>query len=451
MKRSLYVLFAILLVDQLDAGMMMPILPQLLTDAESEVLLIDPARTEGLGALLVALLGAAYALPAFFAQPLLGQLADRHGRKPLLIASFASSAASFFPFAWGATSGSVALLIVARVVDGIAAGNLLVAQAAVGDVTDEDSRTRYFGYFTASLSLGFVIGPLAGGYLGDPELASWTGPAAAFLVAGGLNVAALAGFALLFRETLADEERDGDDDDFTLARGFHNAREAFADGKRRPYYLILLCYIGGYTFFTTFYAVVLEERLDMDATDSGYFFSALGLALMLVQLFVVDRVERWAGSRKTLWLALFGVAAAMATLALARAPWLAYAAIVPFALGAGLVDPLIMSLLSRSASGREQGRIQGVRGSVDSLGRAVPPFLAGPLAAAGAANWAVLAGAGAMALGGALSLRLLAGDPERDDDGEDGEDGDAEAVPRRITHAGPEVGAPDGQADAVAT
>ena len=414
MPRSLWILFGILLVDQLDAGMMMPIYPLLFTDADSAELLIARDDVETTGMLWIAILGAAYAVPAFVAQPLIGQLSDRYGRRPLLLASFLSSALSFVLFGLGVTWGALWLLVVARVVDGIAAGNLLVAQASVADMSDAGQRTTYFGYFTGALSLGFVFGPLLGGFLGSPETYSWTGPATAFYFAGALNGLAVLAFYFVFRETLDESDRD-DEGEFEVAQSLHNAREAFSDERRRPYYLILLCYIGGYTFFMTFYAVVMEERLDMDAQQTGWYFSAMGLALMLVQVFLVKRLEDWLGASKTLWVAMFAVAGAVVAMGLAQEPWMAYAAILPFALASGLIDPLIMSLLSQSADEDQQGRIQGVRGSVDSLGRTVPPFLAGPIAAAGAANWAVLTGAGVMAVGGVLALRLLGGDASEDE------------------------------------
>ena len=441
MPRSIIVLLVILLIDQLDSGMMQPILPLLFTDAESPSLLIDANVAETQGMLWIAVMGAAYALPAFVMQPIIGQLADKYGRRPLLLASFVSSTIAFFVFAAGISYGMVWLLVLGRAIDGFAAGNMLVSQAAIADESDEESRTKYFGYLTAALSLGFVIGPLAGGYIGSPDTADWTGPATAFYLSGGLNALAVLGFAFLFKETLKDEDRD-EEDDFEVSRSFKNAKEAFSDKKRRPYYLILLCYIAGYTFFTTFYSVVLEEDLEMDAQQTGWFFSALGVGLMIVQLLFVDRFEKWFGPRKSLWLAMFTLCGAVVLMGLAQAPWMAYAGIVPFALAAGLVDPMIMSLLSKSAGGSEQGRIQGVRGSVDSAGRTFPPFLAGPIAAGGAANWAVLAGAGVMAIGGVAALRLLSKPDEEDEKdagdssggGDDDTDGDRQPkVVRRQT------------------
>ncbi len=290
------------------------------------------------------------------------------------------------------------------------------AQAAVGDLSGEEQRTRYFGFFTAALSLGFVLGPLIGGFLGDPEGASWAGPATAFYTAGGLNLLTTLLFAWLFAETLSDDDRS--DDEFAVGQSLSNARQAFADEERRPYYLVLLLYIAGYTFFTTFYSVVLEDDLEMSTVQIGWFFSAFGLALMAVQLGLVERVEQRVGPSRTLWLALFCAAGGTLIAALAQSAWMAYAALPLFALGAGLVDPLVMSLLSRSTDASSQGRIQGVRGSVDSLGRVGPPFLAGPLAAVGSAVWPVLAGAALMASGGVLALRLL-GDADGDDSGQE--------------------------------
>ncbi len=423
MSKAIFVLLGVLLIDQLDAGMMMPLFPALFTDADSPSLLFEPARAEEFGSYFIAILSLVYAVPAFLSQPILGQLADRYGRKPFLTIAFAGSMVSYFLFAIGVTTEQLWLLVVSRALDGFSAGNLLVASAALADLTSEEDRTRFFGYFTAALSLGFVFGPLLGGYLGDPEVASWTGPATAFYAAGVLNLLAVGLFAWLFKESLSEDDRT--EEDFRLGQSFENARTAFSDEKRRPLYLVLLLYIAGYTFFITFYSVVLEDDLGMKPTDTGTYFAAMGLALMLVQIFLVSRVEQWFGPAKTLWIALFLAAGTIVIMGVASAPWMAYAAIVPFALGNGLVDPLIASLISKSTDGKSQGRVQGVRGSVDSAGRVFPPLLAGPLAAAGSAVWPVLAGAGVMAAGGALALRLLAKEegPITDDTDGGGDDG----------------------------
>ena len=436
-RRTLAVLLTVLFVDQMNAGMLLPVLPALLTNPDSPAFLLSGEDARQTGLLLVAVLGAAFAVPAFLSQPVLGQLADRRGRRPLLLLAFSGSALSYVLFAWGAASESVGLLVASRFVDGLTAGNVVVAQAAVADVTDDDERTRYFGFFTAALSLGFVAGPLLGGFLGDPEGAGWTGPATAFWTAAALNGLVVVAFAFLFRETLGDDDRAGDDD-FRLGQAFTDARDAARDERRRPVYLLLFLYIAGFTFFDTFYNVVLEERVGMETQSVGVFFAVLGAGFMAVQLFLVDPVERWLGPGKAVGVALFVTAASIAAVALATAPWQAYAAVPFFALGNGLVEPLVASMISRSASGEAQGRVQGVRGSVDALGRAGPPFLAGPLAAAGSPVWPILVGAGFVAVaGGAAVVAVAGGDNAASDDGEPDDDGDGaggEAVPPPRPH-----------------
>ena len=419
MNRSILVLLSFIVIDQLDSGMATPLYPLLFTDPESPALLVEASTAESSGNWFLALLAAAYALPAFMLQLVLGQLSDRYGRKPMLLVSFATSALSYGLFALGVWQEAIWLLVVARIVDGTAAGNILVAASAVADSSNGEERTQFFGYFTAALSLGFVLGPLVGGYLGNPEGADWQGPATAFVVGGVLNVLVVGLFYLLFHETLDEDNRD-DGEEFSLGQSFRNARIAFADKDLRPYFLILGCFIFAFTTFLSFFNVVLSERFEFDSQATGWYFSGVGLALMLVQVFLVNRVEKWLGPQKLLWANFFLMGGATVAMALSPAPWLAVVCILPFALGTGMIEPMIQSLLTRSADESQQGRIQGVRGSVDSLARVVPPFLAGPIAAFGAAHWAVAGAGGVAILGGVLALRTLVTDERGTEEVRDG-------------------------------
>ena len=408
MTRSTWLLLAVVVVDQLDSGMATPIYPMLLTEPGSGSLLVSGRTAESAGVWLVALMGLAYAVPAFLFQPLLGQLSDRFGRKPLLLASFASSTLAYGVFAAAVWLDSLGGVLLARVVDGVAAGNILVAAGVVADRSDGSGRTRGFGLFTAALSVGFVLGPLAGGHLSDTTAAGWRGPGTAFAVAGTLNAVAMMAFWFGFRESLAAENRQTEA--FAWGKAFTDARDALTDERRRPIYGLLGCFIFAYTALLLFYNVLLAERFDLGPVGLGWFFAALGLGFTGVQVFLVDPVERWLGPRTTLCGVFFLMGGSILLMAGAWAPWVAFVALAPFALGAGLIEPLLQSLLSRSATGAEQGRVQGVRGSVDSLARVLPPLAAGPIAALGATRWAVVAAAVAAVAGGVLAVWLRVGD-----------------------------------------
>lgn len=411
MRRPLAVLLFAVFVDRLDFGVLIPVLPLLLADPSSPYYLLDGPESLDTGYVLLGLVGAAYAVSAFLAAPVLGQLADRYGRKPLLVVAFTGSALSYVLFGLGIVWESVPLLFVSRFVDGVTGGNVLVAQSALADLSEPEDRARTFGYFSAMLSLGFVFGPLAGGLLADPEIVSWFTPSLPFWIAAALGLANVALIAAYFEETL-EEPQEGE---VTAGLAFRRVREAFERPALRAAYLTEFLFIAGFTFFTTFFNVLLVERLGYDQSDIGLFFTALGSGFFVVQLFLVEPVRGWLGAVWTLRVALFGIAGTITLTAFVQETWQLYALVPLFALTNGLVGPNLAALVSRRASGAEQGRVLGIRSSVQSLGRSGPPFLAGPLAAAGSAATPILVGGGLAAVAAAAFTALVRPDDVSDD------------------------------------
>ena len=414
-RRPLAVLLFAVFVDRLDFGVLIPILPLLLADPSSPYYLLDGPESLDTGYVLLGLVGASYAVSAFLAGPLLGQLADRYGRKPLLMVAFTGSAASYVLFGLGIVWESIPLLFVSRFVDGLTGGNVLVAQSALADLTEPDDRARVFGYFSAALSLGFVFGPLAGGLLGDPEVVSWFTPALPFWIAAGLGVVNVGLLAALFPETLEEP----DEGDLSLGLAFRRVRDAFEIPTLRSAYLTELLFLAGFTFFTSFFNVLLIDRLGYDQSDIGLFFTALGSGFFLVQAFLVEPVRARFGTVPTLRVALFGIAATIAATAFVQETWQLYALVPFFALSNGVIGPNLAALVSRQAPSEEQGRVLGIRSSVQSLGRSGPPFLSGPLAAVGSPATPVLVGAGLAAVAAATFAALV-----RPGDGGGAEDDD---------------------------
>jgi|694.fasta_scaffold151047_2 DHA1 family tetracycline resistance protein-like MFS transporter len=158
-QRAFTILPLAVFIDLLDFGLLVPILPLLLTDQSSPYLMRGPGQ-EKLGLILLGGLGATYGFMQFLASPLLGQLADRYGRKPLLLLSLIGTTVAYVVLAVGVTINSILLLFVARLIDGALGGYITVAQTALADVTPEEQRAKRFGYFGGAISFGFVVGPL---------------------------------------------------------------------------------------------------------------------------------------------------------------------------------------------------------------------------------------------------------------------------------------------------
>src|ERR671911_570506 len=157
MSRSLLVIFLTIFVNLVGFGIIIPLLPFY-------------AETFGASPLVIGVLFASFSLAQLIASPLLGELSDRWGRRPVLILSLIGTAVSF---AMLAVAQSLAMLFIARIVDGLSGGNITTARAYIADVTTEEERPRAYGFLGAAFGLGFIIGPALGGAF---SVISYTAP-----------------------------------------------------------------------------------------------------------------------------------------------------------------------------------------------------------------------------------------------------------------------------------
>ncbi|WP_349367614.1 MFS transporter [Salinarimonas sp.] len=408
-RRAKRILLFSVFLDELDFGVLLPILPILFADPSSEFYLLDTAEQVALGYVLLGLLRATYALTQFAAAPVLGQLADRWGRRKLILPSVGGSTAAYLLFGTGALLASIPLLFVARFVDGVTGGNVAITQSTMADLTDGDKRAKGFGYYSAALSAGFVLGPLLGGVLSDPDIVSWFSPAVPFFLAAALSLVNIAIVFFALPETLAERKEDRLD----ATRAFANVRDAFHDRPRRTLYVTGLAFYLGFAFFTTFFNVFLIERLDFGTTDIGLFFTAIGIGFVLVETLLVERVKERYGAERVVLVVLFGVAATILATTLVQTTWQLYALVPFFAVFNGLARPNLTALVSKTTEDRDQGRVLGIYASLRSLGRGVPPILAGPLAAATAPVWAVGTGGVLAGIAGGIYAVLGRRDAKR--------------------------------------
>ena len=378
-------LFLIVFVDLVGFGLVIPLLP------------FYAVRFAASPQEVTALL-ATYSLAQLVSAPLWGRLSDRVGRRPVLLASLTASALAYL---WLGAASALWMLFAARAFAGACAGNIAAAQAYIADITGPEERARGMGLIGAAFGLGFIIGPALGGLIAgtDPATADTVTPA---WVAAGLSVLALCGVLLLLPESLPADRRNK-----TAARG---RLGAVMGVLRRPilsrlilvFFLVILAFAGMESTF----ALWAIEQFGWGPRQVGYVFAYVGVLSAVLQGGLIGHLARRFGEERLLLggLALIGLGLLVMTLAHNLA--VLVAAVSALALGMGLTQPSLNSLISRRAGGDEQGEVLGVSQSVASLSRVLGPFAAGFCFAEFGRDAAFLWGAVLVAAALVLALKL---------------------------------------------
>lgn len=377
-KRPLAVIFLTVLVDLIGIGILIPVIPQLLANPESPSYLLRGIVTEAQGFMLLGALTAAYPIMSFLSAPILGQLSDRYGRRKVLAFCLAGTAIGYALFAVAILVKSLPLLFFSRILDGITGGNISVAQAAVADVTKPEDRAKNFGLIGAAFGLGFILGPLIGGKLADPNVVSWFNATTPFWFAAILAALNLTSVLLFFPET-----RRGD----AVAKAFRwlqsvaSLRDAMRWKELRGLFASGMLYHAGFAFFVTFFNVFLTHRFGFTEGDIGNYFAYIGIFIVLTQAFVTRAFSGKVPEARIMRVTMFVTSMTIFAQLLVQAEWQLFL-IPPFmAVANGLTMANMGSLVSKTAGPERQGEILGMNASVQSLAGAVPPLLSGLIAA----------------------------------------------------------------------
>jgi DHA1 family tetracycline resistance protein-like MFS transporter len=350
---------------------------------------------------------ASYPLAQFFAAPILGQLSDRYGRRPILIWSLLGTAVGYALFAVAIYTRHIPLLFASRVLDGITGGNIPVAQAALADNTEPKDRAKNFGLMGAAFGLGFIIGPYIGGQLADASLVSWFGPAVPFWFAALISFINMIFIWLMMPETSPMKAGAR----LHWGQSVTHIVKAFSHKQLRFIFLTGFLFFSGFSFFTTFFGVYLIDRFGFTESDTGNFFAYVGIWIVITQAVITPRVSRIWKERMVLNVGFCAAAVAL-LLFHAPGPWTVLLVTTPlFAIFNGLTQSNYMAFLSRSAGADVQGEILGINASIGALSQAIPPVLAGLIASGGDTGVTLYAAAGIMFVAGLLFLATVRHDP----------------------------------------
>ncbi|HVZ21026.1 MAG TPA: MFS transporter [Vicinamibacterales bacterium] len=378
MKRSpIWIILFTILIDTLGIGILGPILPQLLGNPNSPHYLLAGKMDVRQGYVLFGFLVAVYPVMQFFATPVLGQLSDRHGRKPVLALSLAGTALGYALFATGIVIKNIPLLFFARAMDGITGGNLSVAQASIADVTKPEDRTKNFGLIGAAFGVGFIVGPFLGGVLADPSVLSWFTAATPFWFAALLAAANTTQVLVQYQET----NRHIRQFPMQFFKGIKNIARAYAMPELRTIFLTSFFFNMGFGFFISFFGLFLIYRFNFNEANIGNFFAWVGVCAIVTQIVTTPRVAARFAEAPVLKVTLLGVAAVMFLYLAAPTPlWLFLIAPVSSTFN-GLSLANMGGLLSRSVAPQVQGEILGIGSSIQALAQSLPPLMGGFFAA----------------------------------------------------------------------
>lgn len=409
-KKVLFSVIFTVFVDLLGVGILIPVIPQLLANPASPFYLLPLGFSVRHGYILLGLLTASYPFMQFIATPLLGELSDRFGRKPVLALSLFGTSLSYVVFAIGIISRNLPLLFISRGFDGITGGNIAVAQAAIADITEPKDRAKSFGLIGAAFGMGFILGPFIGGKLSDPAVLSWFTASTPFWFAAVLSFANALSVIFLLPETLKTK---GAKLSLHFAKSVKNIVKVFSLKDLRPVFATSFLFQSGFTFFTTFFSVFLISKFHFSQGSIGNYFAYVGIWIAFSQAFITHRISKKFKEYQILRISLIATGIFI-LLQLTPTVWWALLFITPFfAMFNGLTQANLSSLVSRSAGPERQGQILGINSSVQALAQAIPPVLAGFLAASLSTYAPVIVSGITVALAGVVFIIFFTNTTER--------------------------------------
>ncbi|GGC21961.1 tetracycline resistance MFS efflux pump [Parapedobacter defluvii] len=349
-------IFVTLLIDVMGWGLIIPVMADLI--AELKGIPVNVASTYG------AFLLSSFAITQFLFSPVVGNLSDRFGRRPVLLISLLGFAVDYLILAWAPTYG---WLFVGRIIAGITGASFTTASSYIADIsTDETTRAKNFGLIGAAFGLGFVLGPALGGLL-----ATW-GLRAPFYAAAVLCLLNCLFGLLLLPESLPKSSRRAFD--WKRANPLGSLRFLMQHkeigGLAISFFLIYLgaqSVQGSWNFFTIY-------RFDWSEGMVGASLAVVGVLTGLVQGGLTRILNPKIGNEKSIYLGLSLYALGLVLFAFATEGWMMFVFLVPYCLG-GISGPSLQSLIAGHVQSSQQGELQGALTSLMSLTTILGPLI----------------------------------------------------------------------------
>ena len=354
-KAAMGFIFLTLLLDITGIGIIIPVLPKLIEE------LIHGSISQA--ALYGGWLTLAYALMQFIFSPFIGNLSDKFGRRPVLLFSLLGFGIDYIFLAFAPTIG---WLFVGRVIAGITGASFTTATAYIADISSPENRAKNFGMVGAAFGLGFIIGPVIGGFLGE------YGSRIPFIASAVLTFVNLIYGYFVLPESLSKENRRA----FDWKRA--NPFGAFKHLKKYPAVAALavsyfLVYFAGQSVQTvwSFFGI---ERFQWSTGMIGLSLGMVGLLVGLVQGVLIRWVNPILGNVKSIYIGFALYALGLFLFSIATEGWMMFVFLIPYCLG-GIASPALQSIITGHVPANEQGELQGTLTSLISATSIISPII----------------------------------------------------------------------------
>ncbi len=343
------------LIDVIGVGLIIPIMPELL----GELGITDTGRASFIGGLLIS----SYAIMQFFFAPILGGLSDQYGRRLVILISLFGLTIDYLIVA---NAPTVTWLFIGRIIAGIGGASFTTASAYIADISAPEKRAQNFGMIGAAFGIGFILGPVLGGYIGkiDTRLP--------FYVAAGMSFLNwLYGFFIL-PESLSKENRRP----FQWKRA--NPIGSFRSLIKYP--LLLNFFIAFFIIYLAAHSVQSNwsffgaEVFDWKSGEIGFSLSVVGILVAIVQAVLIRKSVAKYGDKVTVYMGLAFSTMGLILFSMATEEWMIYAFLAVYVLG-GLAGPTLQGIMSNQVPADEQGELMGAVTSLQSLGNIVGPLV----------------------------------------------------------------------------
>jgi len=357
-QAALGFIFITMLIDVIGWGIIIPVIPGLI----EELIQGDISEAAKVGGWITF----AYAITQFVFAPLIGNLSDKFGRRPIILISLLGFTLDYILLALAPT---ITWLFIGRIIAGITGASITTASAYIADISSIENRAKNFGMIGAAFGLGFIIGPVIGGLLGQ------YGARVPFYAAAALCFFNFLYGYFILPESLPKEKRS------VLNLKKANPIGSFLHLKKYPKLIglassMFLLYVASHAIQSN-WSFFMMYKFNWDEKMVGISLGVIGLLVALVQGVLIRWVNPWLGNEKSIYVGFFLYSLGMLLFTFANQSWMMFIFLIPYCLG-GIAGPALQAVISIQVPETEQGKIQGTLTSLMSASAIVgPPLMTG--------------------------------------------------------------------------